>query len=148
MPRKMASMGRSLDYRPYKISFKHFFLVLGFFNIPNLITGVNLISATCIHAAIKHAYRYMDTLATCQAPMSRISLGVVSNTNLNIRYFMSYGAKKYSAALSHTIGHEKVVLTCSLRVVWPHSVQQISFTTNSFQIFSLEIHFLTCASES
>ena len=32
-----------------------------------------------------------------------------------------------------------------LRLVWVHSMQQISFTTNSFQIFSLEIYFLTCA---
>ena len=37
--------------------------------------------------------------------------------------------------------HEKVSLTCSLRWVWAHYMQQIPFTSNSFQIVSLEFNF-------
>ena len=44
--------------------------------------------------------------------------------------------------------HKEVSLTCSLGVVWAHSMLQISFTSNFFQIFSLETNFLTCAPES
>ena len=54
---------------------------------------------------------------------------------------MSSGAKTNPAALFLTTVHEKVSLTCSLRVVWAHSMQHISFTTNSFQTFSLEFNF-------
>ena len=49
--------------------------------------------------------------------------------------------KNNSPALSLTIVHEKVSLTCSFRVVWAHSMQQISFPSNTFQIFSLEFNF-------
>ena len=47
-----------------------------------------------------------------------------------------------------TIVHEKLLFTCNLRVVWAHSMQQISFTSNSFLIFSLEFYFLTLALDS
>ena len=51
--------------------------------------------------------------------------------------------KKNLAVLSLTIVHEKVSLNYSLRVVWAHYMQQISFTYNFFQIcvFSLDFNF-------
>ena len=55
--------------------------------------------------------------------------------------------RKSAATLSLTIQYNcawEGSLACSLRVVWTHSMQQISFTTNSFQIYSLEIYLLTC----
>ena len=73
--------------------------------------------------------------------MSGVTLSPVSNTNSDKpRDFMLSKSliKENSATLPLTIVHEKVSLT----------MLKNSFTSNSFQIFSPENYFLTCASES
>ena len=58
--------------------------------------------------------------------------------------FVSSGAKKYSAAPSpwhHNCAWEGFSYLQVLRVVWAHSMQRMSFTTDSWNIFTWNIIF-------
>ena len=75
-----------------------------------------------------------------------------------LKNFCTWYRKKYpistsalfpnSATLYLTVVHQKGSLIWSLNVVWTHAMLQISFTTNSSEVFLPEIYFLTCTSES
>ena len=90
-------------------------------------------------------------------PMGGVTVSPVSNTNHQTKGLhaliitdqlscplelqkKSVSTLRVSLPLTIVV-HEKVSLTCSLRWVWAHYMQQIPFTSNSFQIVSLEFNF-------
>ena len=96
-------------------------------------------------SALGSATHFIECMGGCQ------EIGALRTFALGIekRYPISTSALfPNSATLYLTVVHQKGSLIWSLWVVWAHSMLQISFTSNSLQVFPPEIYFLTCTSES